>query len=107
MVTKIIEAKSTLAWWTPPAAAGEAPHYPEIHAERVALSALLHALASDGEARARYLADPAAYGRDAGLAADERAALLSLDEAALRALAVHPFLPFMARLQLDRQRGGD
>ncbi len=97
---------ATLAWWSPPAEAGEVPHYPEIAADRVALSGLLHALATDGEARARYLANPAAYGRDAALAADERAALLSLDEGAMRDLAIHPFLPFMARLQLDRQRGG-
>ena len=96
---------ATLAWWTPPGMSAAPPHYPEIRADRVVLSAALHALANDAEARARYLADTQAFARGHALSEAERAALMSLDEAGMHALGVHPFLPFMARLQLDRQRG--
>ena len=97
---------ATLAWWTPPAGPQTPPHYPEVAAERVALSGLLHALATNAEARSRYLAAPANYGRETALSPEERAALATLDEAQMLALDVHPFRPFMARLQLDRQCWG-
>jgi len=96
---------ATLAWWSEAEAADFRPHYPPVDPARVALSQALHGLATDAEARARYLADPAAYAAAHGLAAEERAALVALTEEGLRALGVHPFLPFMARLQLDRERG--
>ena len=93
---------ATLAWWREPEAPAEAPHYPAVAPERVALSRALHALATDPAARERYLADPAGYADAQALAPEERTALLALTEEGLRALGVHPFLPFMARLQLDK-----
>jgi 2,3-dihydroxyphenylpropionate 1,2-dioxygenase len=94
---------ATLAWWGEATAADFAPHYPPVDPARVALSAALHALATDAEARARYRADPAAYADAHGLAAEERRALLEMSEPAFRPLGIHPFLPFMARLQLERE----
>jgi 2,3-dihydroxyphenylpropionate 1,2-dioxygenase len=97
---------ATLAWWREEEVLADAPHYPAVAPERVALSRALHALASEPEARARYLADTAAYADAQALTPEERTALVELTEEGLRALGVHPFLPFMARLQLDRQRKG-
>jgi 2,3-dihydroxyphenylpropionate 1,2-dioxygenase len=50
----------------------------------------------------RFLADPAAYAAGAGLTPDEQAALATLDQPALLALGIHPLVPFLARLQLER-----
>lgn len=96
----------TLAFVTKPGgeAKEEAPHYPPIHPERVRLTAVLHALANSAEERARYLADPAAYAAAAGLMPQEETALRGLDQTQLLALGVHPLVPFLARMQLDRQR---
>ncbi len=81
-------------------------HYPAIRADRVALSEAIYGLANDSEERARYLKDPGAYAMRLELTAEERSALVNMEEAEMRSLGVHPFLPFMARLQLDRQRKG-
>ncbi len=97
---------ATLAWYTEVEEVAVEPHYPPIRADRVRLSEALHRLANDAEARDRYLADPGAFADAHGLGAAERQALIELEEAGMRALGVHPFLPFMARLQLDRQRAG-
>ena len=96
---------ATLAWYSTPGATVAKPHYPAVHADRVVLSGALHELANDASARQRYLEDPESFARAHGLTAEERAALIDLDEDRMQALDVHPFLPFMARLQLDRQRG--
>ena len=93
---------ATLAWYEAPNAAAHRPHYPPIHPERVALTDALHALANDGAARRRFLDDPAAYVAALGLSDVERAALAKLDQPALLGLGVHPLVPFLARLQLER-----
>jgi 2,3-dihydroxyphenylpropionate 1,2-dioxygenase len=93
---------ATLAWFGAGEPAAAAPHYPHIRPERVALTAALHQLANDAAARERFLADPAGYGAALGLAADEQAALGALDQPAFLRLGVHPLVPFLARLQLER-----
>lgn len=100
-----------IAAWTrlaaaddPGAAAGpEQPrlHYPMPDPARLALYEALYALRSDPEAQAGFLADRAAFADRYDLDARERAALVDLDEAALRDLGVHPLLGFLARLQVD------
>jgi 2,3-dihydroxyphenylpropionate 1,2-dioxygenase len=94
---------ATLAWCQAPQdAAPHRPHYPHIYPERVALTDALHALANDGDARQRFLADPKAYVATLGLSDAERAALATLDQPALLGLGIHPLVPFLARLQLER-----
>jgi 2,3-dihydroxyphenylpropionate 1,2-dioxygenase len=93
---------ASLGWFAPPPSAPP-PHYPAIRADRVALTRALHALAHDGAARALYRADPAGFADRFRLQADERAALMALDLARLRALGVHPLVAFLARLQIERE----
>ncbi len=93
---------ATLAWFGPAADAVSRPHYPHIAPERVRLTETLHALANDADERQRFLADPAGYAAAADLTEPERAALAKLDQRALLALGVHPLVPFLARLQLER-----
>jgi 2,3-dihydroxyphenylpropionate 1,2-dioxygenase len=93
---------ATLAFLTSPATAAETLHYPTVRPERVALTAALHQLANDSAARARYRADPSGFATAAGVSAEEAAALVNLDQPAMVALGVHPLVPFLAKLQLDR-----
>ena len=95
---------ATLAWYTEPEAAEGSLHYPAVAPELVGLMRALHVLAHDAGARARYLDDPAAYAGALDIGPEERKALASLDQETMIALGVHPFLPFMARMWLDRQR---
>ena len=54
--------------------------------------------------RAQYLADPAAYADRFRLTAQQRGALLALDNSAIAALGAHPLVAFLARMQIERQR---
>ena len=98
---------ATLAWWSEPAESGEPLHYPPVAPGRVALTEALHRLAGDAAARRLYREDPEAFSRSLDVSPEERAALATLDEAAFAELGVHPFVPFMARLHLDRERDGE
>jgi 2,3-dihydroxyphenylpropionate 1,2-dioxygenase len=71
---------------------------------RLPLYEALYALRSDHAATAAFMADAAAFADRYDLAADERAALVALDEPALRGLGVHPLLGFLARLEVDLAR---
>jgi 2,3-dihydroxyphenylpropionate 1,2-dioxygenase len=95
---------ATLAFLESATSHAAAPHYPAIRAERVRLTELLHRLANDPAERARYRGNPTAYAAGAGVTAAEAAALASLDEDKLLALGVHPLVPFLVRLQLERER---
>lgn len=95
---------ATLGFLEAPKGGNDAPHYPTVKAERVRLTAALHALANDETARTRFLADAAGYAAAAGVTAEEARALAALDQTALVALDVHPLVPFLAKLQLDRMR---
>ena len=83
-----------------------APHYPSIKPELVELTTALHGLAHDEEVRCQYLADPAAYADRFRLTPPERTALLALDTPAIVAMGVHPLVPFLASMQIERQRRG-
>ena len=96
---------ATLAWWSESAAGGASLHYPSVAPERVALTEALHRLANDPEARRFYIEDPGKFSRGLELAEEERAALVTMDEAAFAEFGIHPFVPFMARLHLGRERG--
>ena len=93
----------TVAWTTEPEAEDFTPHYPPIHPDRVVLSETLHCLASDAAERSRYLADPAAYAASiSGLSEIEREALVSLDQARMIEIGMHPFIPHAYRRVLER-----
>src|SRR6185312_6256524 len=94
---------ATLGWWrdTVPAVA---PHYPATRPELVALTGALHGLAHDAAARRAYLADPAGYAGRFDLDDAQRLALEQLDRAAFATMGVHPLVPFLAAMQLDRDR---
>lgn len=96
--------------WTKDAAEERPPlHYPPFPPERIGLLKALYALRMEEGARRRFLTDPAGFADGFDLAAEERAALVDLDEAALRELGVHPLLGFLARLQvgLAHPAGGE
>ena len=68
------------------------------------LNRFLFALKSDTGTRDRYVADPEATMREAGLAAEARAALAAADRDRLVALGAHPYLVFMAQVRLAMTR---
>jgi 2,3-dihydroxyphenylpropionate 1,2-dioxygenase len=84
--------------------AQRAPHYPAIKPELVELTAALHGLAHEEAARAAYIAHPAGYADRYTLAPAQRVALLALDVPAMVAMGAHPLVPFLANLQVQRQR---
>ena len=90
--------------WLGGAEATRAPHYPSIKPELVALTTALHALAHDEAARAAFIADPAAYADRHQLAPAQRVALIALDVPAMVAMGAHPLVPFLANMQVQRQR---
>jgi len=94
---------ATLAWLGGEELA-HIPHYPSIKPELVDLTAALHGLAHDPVARAAYIADPAAYAGRYKLAAAQREALLALDVPKMVAMGTHPLVPFLANMQVQRQR---
>src|SRR6516162_3389896 len=81
-----------------------APHYPSIKPELVELISALHALAHNEAARRDYLADSAAFADRYQLDAAQRAALIALDVPAMVAMGSHPLVPFLANMQVQRQR---
>ena len=69
------------------------------HTETLAV----HRLAQDEQERARYLADPSAYAAAIdGLSAEERDALVKLDQEQMIRLGMHPFVPHAYRRVLER-----
>jgi 2,3-dihydroxyphenylpropionate 1,2-dioxygenase len=92
---------ASLGWWGGPPAAAEL-HYPSIKPGLVGLVEALHGIAHDAERRAEYLAGRAAYADRFRLTAEQRAALVALDQKAIVALGTHPLLPFLARMQVER-----
>jgi len=70
------------------------------------LTVALHGLAHDEASRATFLADAAGYADRFGLTAEQRDALMALDTRAIVAMGAHPLVPFLASMQVDRQRRG-
>jgi 2,3-dihydroxyphenylpropionate 1,2-dioxygenase len=91
--------------WIDPAPAEQAPHYPSIKPELVALTSALHGLAHDAERRAQYVADAGAYADQFALPPDQREALIRLDMPAIVKMGTHPLVPFLAQMQIQRLRG--
>jgi len=75
-------------------------HYTFPPAVGYPLNRCLYRLKSDDEFRERYLADPEATLKEAGLDAERIAALRALDRDRLLALGAHAYLVFMAALRL-------
>jgi 2,3-dihydroxyphenylpropionate 1,2-dioxygenase len=90
--------------WIDPAAGAQAPHYPAIKPELVALTSALHGLAHDAQRRAQYIADADAYADQFALPPDQREALIRLDLPAMVKMGAHPLVPFLAQMQIQRLR---
>jgi 2,3-dihydroxyphenylpropionate 1,2-dioxygenase len=90
--------------WIDSAQGEQAPHYPSIRPELVALTSALHGLAHDAERRAQYLADAPAYADQFALPPDQREALIRLDLPAIVKMGTHPLVPFLAQMQIQRLR---
>jgi 2,3-dihydroxyphenylpropionate 1,2-dioxygenase len=78
------------------------PHYPPIAPELVKLTDALHALANDAGTRARYLADRAAFASGAGVVGKQAEALIAMDLKAFVGMGVHPLVPFLANMHIER-----
>ena len=94
---------ASLGWWSPPPAM-TAPHYPSIDPALVPLTTAIHGLAHDPAERNLFIADPKAYISKHRVEEQHAAMLLALDMNALNATGVHPLVPFLARMQVDRDR---
>jgi 2,3-dihydroxyphenylpropionate 1,2-dioxygenase len=94
---------ASLGWFSPAGARPE-PHYPSIKPELVELTVALHGLAHDEASRATFLADAAGYADRFRLTAEQREALIALDTRAIVAMGAHPLVPFLANMQIERQR---
>ena len=90
--------------WTAGQLAGHAAHYPSIRPELVALTSALHGLAHEQAARDRFIADPNAYAEGFDLAGEQSKALQDLNLEKMVAMGVHPLVPFLARMQIQRLR---
>jgi 2,3-dihydroxyphenylpropionate 1,2-dioxygenase len=95
---------ASLAWIGAKAEPRQAAHYPSVRPELVELTTALHGLAHDADMRAQFLADAAAFADRFQLAPNQREALITLDMPSIVKMGAHPLVPFLARLQLDRQR---
>ncbi len=93
---------ASLGFWSPPAPAA-ALHYPATRPELVKLTAALHALANDVQARAAFARDGTAFATSMGLEGVHAALLAAADFKAIVALGVHPLVPFLARMQIERE----
>ena len=94
---------ATFAWWSAQNGDTNPLHYPAIAPERVTLTDALHRIANDDAERARFSANRVSFAAGLNLSPEEKAALIAMDENAFTRLGVHPFVPFMARLQLERE----
>ena len=70
------------------------------------MTVALHGLAHDEASRTAFLADAAGYADRFRLTAAQREALMALDTRAIAAMGGHPLVPFLARMQVGRQRRG-
>lgn len=66
----------------------------------------LQGLAHDDASCAAYVADATAYADRFRLTPEQRAALIALDTRAIVAIGAHPLVPFLANMQVERQRRG-
>ena len=69
----------------------------------MALTDALHRIANNAAERSRFATDRAAFVAELDIAGVEKQALVEMDVKAFATLGIHPFVPFMAQLQLDRE----
>jgi 2,3-dihydroxyphenylpropionate 1,2-dioxygenase len=96
---------ASLGWFGPPQTTPE-PHYPSIKPELVELTVALQGLAHDEASRTAFVADAAGYADRFRLTPAQWAALVALDTRAIVAMGAHPLVPFLANMQVERQRRG-
>ncbi len=94
---------ASLGFWSP-VAPPAAPHYPPTKPDLVALTQALHALAHDASARVAYAADAAQFAHSHRVAGEQGRLLIEGDFKAMVALGVHPLVPFLARMQIEREK---
>ncbi|PPR11848.1 MAG: 2,3-dihydroxyphenylpropionate/2,3-dihydroxicinnamic acid 1,2-dioxygenase [Alphaproteobacteria bacterium MarineAlpha11_Bin1] len=94
---------ATFAWWSDFTSDTSPRHYPTIAPERVDLTDALHQIAYNEDERENFKTDRVSFARQRGLPADEAAALIAMDHEAFKRLGIHPFVTFMAALQLERK----
>ena len=95
---------ASLGFWSQPERAAPMPHYPSTKPELVALTSALHALANDARARKAFAHDPAGFAQGRGIEPAQQKLLVVFDVQAMVALGVHPLVPFLARMQIERER---
>ena len=95
---------ASLGWTGGNGEAQRAAHYPAIKPELVELTSALHSLAHDPELRAQYLSDARGFADKFQLSPEQREALIKLDLPAMVKMGAHPLVPFLAQLQIARQR---
>jgi 2,3-dihydroxyphenylpropionate 1,2-dioxygenase len=93
---------ASLGWWNE-AAHLHQPHYPATRPELATLTTALHALMHDAEARRAWIANPTGYAARFELDDAQRAALVAMDRLAFLAMGVHPLVPFLAAMQIERE----
>jgi 2,3-dihydroxyphenylpropionate 1,2-dioxygenase len=94
---------ASLGWFSPPEPPAD-PHYPSIKPDLVELTTALQGLAHDEASRDAFLADAGAYADRFTLTPEQRTALIALDLRRLAAIGVHPLVPFLGRMQVERQQ---
>ena len=95
---------ASLGFWSSPASGAPGAHYPATKPELVALTRALHALANDREARRAFAHDAAAFAKARNVEGRQAQLLAAFDVKAIVALGVHPLVPFLARMQIERER---
>ena len=95
---------ASLGFWSPPRVGPAQAHYPATRPELVALTAALHALANDAQARQAFARDAGAFASAWNVEGSQAELLARFDATAIVALGVHPLVPFLARMQIERER---
>jgi len=98
---------ASLGFWSQSAAKPEQAHYPATRPELVALTAALHALANDAQARRAFASDAAGFAQAWNVEGHQARLLAAFDVRAIVALGVHPLVPFLARMQIERDQSGN
>lgn len=93
-----------LGWTSAVVPDPEPLHYPPLRPDLLAVTEALYALRMHSDARQRYLSDATSYATEYDLTPQQKRALVTMDEDALREIGVHPLLAFLARLQVDLER---
>jgi 2,3-dihydroxyphenylpropionate 1,2-dioxygenase len=94
---------ASLAWYGEQNDVHDA-HYPSIKPELVQLTSALHGLAHNESDRAQYMADASIYADKFSLSDEHRAALVKLEVPSIVKMGVHPLVPFLANMHIQRLR---